>query len=524
MLRMKKEYSVILQLLKRVNTNIILFLPLVIIIVITYPTSLLSSVCIVVEGTKTDEIYSKSERKFHKSPKIAGKKCHSFSNWASAKKYLDKLKTGNKLIPREKILIFLGAHGEKDGTIHFSSGDANSIDILDDVEKFADEYHVGLVATNCYSGDILYEKLRRDYSEKTSSKKLQNLCLITSSAFKKTSTSTLAPAWIPTSLGGGHTLTSSIANVKSGENLEDVFNRNEHGGLISSAAWNEYGITRYIFKKEHLDEAELFRNLIYGAETCSVGVINESAKICAHPDVTDDIFEDILTISTSHLHKDSGKIFFDQLLRRLTSMLEDPKELILLDFSNINKTVRTDISSCYKQLHRSLLQISHPPKTQRDFCVLYSKLAKQKYASSSPYNCVDILFKYQRDFCSTIERVENIIKSEYDNMPLLANWHARIRNWQNRVKFLLNSVIAKNKHGNSKQNRCEIYSNKEKILASIFGKGFETPNDVYFGRFSFVHILEGWTRYSVQNHRPSDKNSETNDYKRKKACTDFVFW
>jgi hypothetical protein len=105
-------------------------------------------------------------------------KCLAVKSWKKLSEIIKDKKNTNI----QKILVLQATHGGKGGISGSDDGNETPSEIYEMMKSISNTHKLGVINLSCYSGDILARKLLDDAHE-TSTKSIDNLCLITSSSF-----------------------------------------------------------------------------------------------------------------------------------------------------------------------------------------------------------------------------------------------------------------------------------------------------------------------------------------------------
>ena len=230
--------------------------------------------CLVVSGLEKDEVHVLSDVPFLKPNfEVAGNKCQIFNSWAALEFYVfgDK-KHPSKVGEKESLLILQGAHGGQGGSAACNEGDPTGDEIYGSLKKISEKFQTGAIIHSCYSGDLMERKLKDD--SKAPGKSLDHLCLVTDSLFGRT-------------VAGRNDSSGYLVGFAKPEmSLESLFTRSK-GGMISSAAWDDSGVTQYFMSRVYDDALTMiskmgtFTKLNPEDQVCTL-----SAKAVASPIIT----------------------------------------------------------------------------------------------------------------------------------------------------------------------------------------------------------------------------------------------
>lgn len=218
--------------------------------------------CLVVQGDKSeDEKKSGAIHKLHPefingTASLAHLRCKYFDSWTALVSYVHQSEGKNMLL-HEPLLVVQMSHGSPGGIGNTNAGDIPGETILKNLTSLSKNHPVFGTFESCYSGDLMKKKLIND-ALNPKDPSVSNLCLFTESAFNHGAE------------GGSHDLFSVLEKeTKPGMSADDVFLRTDEG-LISSAPWNQSGITDYFKGKELQQTLPVLQSIKkYGKYDCS---------------------------------------------------------------------------------------------------------------------------------------------------------------------------------------------------------------------------------------------------------------
>lgn len=209
--------------------------------------------CIVVSGLEKDHNGAFANNKFltdestgKSSAKFGNKDCRVFDDWSEMTTYV--LASQSK----KPLFIYQGAHGITGGGAVCNRGRVSGKAILNSLELMARDRKIGVWLDSCYSGDLIYEKLRKD-ERNPDAPHIQNLCLATASL----------PNHLMFTQGEG----TALANTNLSYDLEFLF-RLYGKGLISSADWSKSGIVEYMESRSHQAAVKALTRLTENSRYC----------------------------------------------------------------------------------------------------------------------------------------------------------------------------------------------------------------------------------------------------------------
>lgn len=263
---------------------------------------LLAHDCVVVSGAKKDDNGAFKNRKLLNpaTSMVGGKKCVVVDGLQKLKNYLatGKIKAGSDL------LIVFGAHGSKEdnGVVKFSfnSDEPTANEVYAYIRKLSSTYQVGVAIHACQSGELMNKLIQEDEDPLAG-----KLCLLTSSSRGRISFSN------DKDLIG---LLEKVNKPNSGKTLEKIFLETP-SGMISSAAWEETGVAKYLRSKDLTQKVDIGFNAMSemdkivrppGTVCDTPGEVNSA--LCASG-ISDKTYKDLMHFSDPYIpNKDKGNL------------------------------------------------------------------------------------------------------------------------------------------------------------------------------------------------------------------------
>jgi hypothetical protein len=483
---------------------------LLIISILILPFKLAVAECLVVSGLKHDfnSAFRNKKSLVPETSVVAGKPCKVFDSWKELNDYVvqSKIPSGSEL------LIMQGAHGikqENSDEVYFecNAESPTAETILNHLENLSGKYKVGAVIHSCYSGELMRRKLTNDYLQP---KSLDSLCLITSSSPGRIA---FARNTDPMSL---------IENAKQGTSLEDIFLKTD-AGMISSAAWNEIDLPKYLTEKTVDNGYKTMMNMdkiVRRPGSCeNIGEIN--SILCSSPGITDEIFEDLKAFMDP-LVPDELRGYFvtnmtikNNLIIKQLSAAPDNKAL-----QAAHRCTQGILQSYEKKFGKNLVDLTHWSDVEEivsdlqkaDFnkdCEAYKATLKEQWHIDSLYT--ESFFHGFKEYNQAVDRLQRkYTKRKFDE------------------KFnLYDFAIA----AAGEKKACNPES-KLQIIQSLFGDDFfqgeyftnfkgtlNTPGETVVGHnVSTQHLMKAFQNASLLKKDMPDSA----DAQRRKACRDFT--
>lgn len=271
-------------------------------LIVTFSSSLIAAECVVVSGAKNDDNGAFKNRKLlnPETSMVGGKKCIVVDG-------LQKLKNlvAANTFKGPDLLVVFGAHGSKadDGTVkfQFNADEPTSDEVYTYLRKLSARYQVGAVLHACQSGEVM-NKLITEENDPLAGK----LCLLTSSSRGRMSFSNDKDLI---------SLLEKVDRPNSGKNLEKIFLETP-SGMISSAAWEETGVSKYLKTKDLTISVDIGLKAMNemdkilrspGSSCKTLGEANSA--LCVATGISDTTYKDLMHFSDPYIpNKDKGNL------------------------------------------------------------------------------------------------------------------------------------------------------------------------------------------------------------------------
>lgn len=469
---------------------------------IFFSFSALAAQCVVVSGSQKD-----GERSAFKNRKIldpatssvGGQKC----TVVGGLKALKQLVASGKIKAGSDLLIVIGAHGSVDAKgvtrFDFNADEPSADEMYAYLRTLATTHQVGAVFEACYSGDVM-SKLIKEENDKLAGK----LCIVTSSSKGRSSY---------TNEDDLLSLLGKINKPNSGVNLESIF-KETPTGMISSAAWEQTGVAKYMRNKS------LENNLSLGFEamgemdkiTRAPGAVCDSpgeanSALCMSSAISDKTYKDLMHVVNIEIPIQDVKGLVNGYT--ITAGLDGISKSTQECYATLAKTFapknNPTLSFTWKDLEKMILDVKKNPK-------LMAACEKAHKESGDKGEIDSILAGDMYKGLKTFRESRDRLKKLYSQ----TDWNS----------FNLNAFAQKSA---GDKRVCSLDSKKE-IIMSLFGDGFfkeeyytdsnyqSSPGDLnIIHQVNTQHMMKSFQEASISK---ADMPNPI-DAKRRKACRDF---
>ncbi len=316
-------------------------MPLASLLLLAAPAPALAFQCLVISGLKQDHNGALKDHVdlLTGKRKIAGHPCRAFGSWKDLETYVqEKAKDG------ERLFILQAAHGGEGGKAFCDKSNTSGDEILGALERMSERHPITTALKSCYSGDILRLKLIKD-SIKPDHPSVSKLCLITSSPFGRL-------GW-----SGSRDFLNVSYGISTSDTAEDFFQRT-HGGLISSASWENSGITEYFFNYDVESAMKALSSIQQKADSCPGPAYRASAKLCGEQ-ISAKAFEEFLNIQLEEqklpLFNNPIEIARKGMRKRLKEMEDFDRHWWSVELKDVvNWSLDCDRTRCHRRFKKIL--------------------------------------------------------------------------------------------------------------------------------------------------------------------------
>jgi hypothetical protein len=458
---------------------------------------LLAHDCVVVSGAKKDNNGAFKNRKLlaPATSMVGGKKCVVVDG---LKKLKDYIATG-KIRAGADLLVIFGAHGSKDekGVVRFdfNADEPSADEVYSYLRKLSSTYQVGAVMHACQSGEIM-NKLIQEAKDPLADK----LCLVTSSSRGRMSFSSEKDLI---------SLLAKVTKPNSGKTLEKIFLESP-SGMISSAAWEETGVAKYLRTKDLTQKVDIgFKAMaemdkIVRSPDGECDTPGEANSALCSSGMTDKTYKDLMHFSDPYIPpKDKGNLVTTYTI--MASLGEGKMQICLSGLAKFYAS-KAGTYETWGDLERLLAEIKKDTKLYA-VCEAFRKETPDENIKKTLYaGDMQTGLEVYKASLSRLKRMYS--KTDWDNFDL--------------------NTFASNTAGDKYV--CSP-SEKKETIQSLFGDNFfkeeyhsdETGN--YNGPAEVAPMMNINTQHMMKSFQNAcvDKMEMPNtiDAKRRKACANF---
>ncbi len=490
---------------------------LLLIAIFTFTTQLaIADTCIIISGAKKDQAPAPGQPPAFKNREllktgtlVAGKRpCVVVNGLAELKAYLKSHPPKAGQLPKPKLLLAIGAHGGKDdnGVVRFdfNVGAPSAKEMSDYIQGLTKSYHVGAVFHACQSGEVMSNILQNQ------TEGFDQLCLVTSSSKGRMSFSK-----------SGEDLLSQLHKIDKLKNLEAVFN-SSYSGMISSANWEEVGVSKYLRAKTQEEKLKMGLDVISNMdkvtrptkECKTAGQINSA--LCAAPGISDAVYSDLLRVVDPIIPVASTKNFLSE-LRMIQGIHSSAIAKKGLDPKK-DKNVK-----CYDKLIKA-----YTDEFGADLSGLFKWTDLERFKKKISTNTTYTGCPVEDDF------VAGSLTTGYnkfaESRSKLSKIYSKTPDW-GTDKFNLSAFAS------AANRECYAPKNKAQMIQSLLGESFyEAETEVFDGaaevggfkdlvtkdnvfRVSMANFSDEYQRKAIEKVKLENQRDEL----RRKACRSFTF-
>lgn len=466
-------------------------------LLVSFSSSLLAAECVVVSGAKNDDNGAFKNRKLlnPQTSMVGGKKCIVVDG-------LQKLKNlvAANTFKGPELLVVFGAHGSKadDGTVkfHFNADEPTADEVYSYLRKLSARYQVGAVLHACQSGEVMNKLIKEDNDPLA-----DKLCLLTSSSRGRMSFSNEKDLM---------SLLEKVDKPNSGKNLEKIFLETP-SGMISSAAWEETGVSKYLRSKDLTLSVDLGFKAMNEMDKIlrSPGAICDTpgetnSALCVASGISDKTYKDLMHFSDPYIpNKDKGNLLSSYTI--MASLGEGNMQVCLSGLADFYKS-RAETLETWGDLEKALADIKNNTKLYAA-CEAFRKETPDENMKKTLY-AGDMQTGLDAYKASRVRLQKIYTKTDWSTFDL--------------------NTFAKDAAGDKKV--CSA-SDKKETIQSLFGDNFfqEEYHSDENGNFNGPSEIAPMRNINTQHMMKSFQNASVDkpdmpnviDAKRRKACANF---